>query len=104
MKYETIKYEKEDGFVVVTLNRPERLNAMNRQFFQELDHAHHEILKDDKVIAWIVTGAPRPDGRPCFSAGADLKDDAAGTPRWNSQDQKGPIFIEEDDMFPVTTA
>jgi enoyl-CoA hydratase/carnithine racemase len=104
MKYETIKYEKEDGFVVITLNRPERMNAMNRQLFQELDHAHHEILKDDKVIAWIVTGAPRPDGRPCFSAGADLKDDAAGTPRWESPDLKGPFFIEEDQMFPVNTA
>jgi enoyl-CoA hydratase/carnithine racemase len=104
MKYETLKYEKEDGFVVLTLNRPERLNAMNTQLLKELDHAHHEILKDDKVISWIVTGAPRPDGRPCFSAGADLKDDAAGTSRWDYPDHKGPFFIEEEQMFPVNTA
>ena len=104
MKYETIKYEKEDGFVLITMNRPERLNAMNAQLFEELDHAHHEILKDDKVIAWIVTGAPRPDGRPCFSAGADLKDDAKGVRRWDSPGFKGPVFMEEDDMFPVNTA
>jgi enoyl-CoA hydratase/carnithine racemase len=104
MKYETIKYEKEDGFVVITLNRPERMNALNAQLMRELSHAHHEILKDDKVIAWIVTGAPRTNGKPCFSAGADLKDDAAGTPRWKYEDQKGPIFIEEDEMFPVNTA
>jgi len=73
MEYETIKYEKEDGFVVITLNRPERLNALNHQLLQDLSHAHREILKDKEVNAWIVTGSPRPDGRPCFSAGADLK-------------------------------
>jgi enoyl-CoA hydratase/carnithine racemase len=78
MKYETLKYEKEDGFVVVTMNRPHRLNAMSAQFMKEFNLAHHEILKDREVRAWIITGAPRPDGRPCFSAGADLKDDAEG--------------------------
>lgn len=103
MKYETLKYEKEDGFVVITMNRPERLNAMSIQFIQEFSHAHREILKDKEVNAWIVTGAPRPDGRPCFSAGADLKDDAKGKPRWNYADYCGPAFLEEDELFPVTT-
>jgi enoyl-CoA hydratase/carnithine racemase len=105
MKYETIKFEKEDGFAIITLDRPERMNALNTQLKKELFHAHHEILKDDKVITWILTGAPRPDGRPCFCAGADLKDDAAGTPRWDySPEYKGPFYVEEDDMFPVNTA
>ncbi len=103
MKYETIKYEKEDGFVVITLNRPERLNAMNVQLMKEFDHAHHEILKDDEVKAWIVTGAPRTDGRPCFSAGADLKDDASGIKRWEFPEHRGPFYLEEDQLFPTNT-
>ena len=81
MNFETLKYEKEDGFVVVTMNRPERLNAMSRKLMEEFDLAFHEVLRDKDVKCWIITGAPRPDGRPCFSAGGDLKDDAAGIPR-----------------------
>ena len=103
MKYETIKYEKEDGFVVITMNRPERLNAMSVRMFKELSHAHREILKDKDVNVWIVTGSPRPDGRPCFSAGADLKEDAEGVPRWRYDDQCGEGYLEEDELFPVTT-
>ena len=103
MKYETIKYEKEDGFVVITLNRPERLNAMSVRMFQELSHAHREILKDKDVNVWIVTGSPRTDGRPCFSAGADLKEDAEGVKRWRYDDQCAEGYLEEDELFPVTT-
>jgi enoyl-CoA hydratase len=74
MSYETIKYEKEDGFVLVTLNRPERLNALNVKMWQELDHARQVFEADPDLKVIIFTGAPRPDGRPCFCAGADLKE------------------------------
>jgi enoyl-CoA hydratase/carnithine racemase len=77
--YETIRYEKlEDGIALVTLARPQRLNAINRTVLQELDAVLDEIEKDDAVRAFLVTGAPRPDGRPCFSAGFDLKSIAEG--------------------------
>jgi len=79
MSYETIKYEKEDGFCVITLNRPERLNALSLQMWQDLDSALDEIMKDHEIKVFIFTGAPRPDGRPCFCAGADLKE-MVGTP------------------------
>jgi len=74
MAYETIKYEKEEGFCVITLNRPQALNALNVKMWQELDSAMDEITGDDEIRAFIFTGAPRPDGRPCFCAGADLKE------------------------------
>ena len=61
IKFETIKYEKEDGFVTLTLNRPERLNALNRQMQIERNLAFREILRDPEVKAFIITGAPRPD-------------------------------------------
>jgi enoyl-CoA hydratase/carnithine racemase len=104
MEYETLKFEKEEGGIaVVTINRPDRLNAINDQFWTDFTKAHHEILKDKDINAWILTGAPRPDGRPCFSAGADLKDDAKGKRRYDYPEYRGPLFIEEDDMFPRNT-
>jgi len=103
MKFETLKYEKEEGFVVVTMNRPERLNAFNRKFSEEFNLAFHEVLKDNDIKCWIITGAPRPDGRPCFSSGGDLKDDAEGIPRWDNPDHMGPLFLEQDKLFPPNT-
>jgi enoyl-CoA hydratase len=78
MKYDTIKYEKEGGFCVITMNRPEALNALNWQMETELDDAYEEVMKDDEIKVFIYTGAPRPDGRPCFCAGGDLKEYAQG--------------------------
>ena len=103
MNFETLKYQKEDGFVVVTMNRPERLNAMSRKLMEEFDLAFHEVLRDKDVKCWIITGAPRPDGRPCFSAGGDLKDDAIGVPRYEFADHLGPLFLGEDKLFNPNT-
>jgi len=77
--YETIKYEKEAGFCVITLNRPKSLNALNIKMWGELNSALDDIDNDDEIKAFIFTGAPRPDGRPCFCAGADLKEIAGFT-------------------------
>jgi enoyl-CoA hydratase/carnithine racemase len=74
MGYQTLRYEKpEDGIAIVTLDRPQRLNAINGALLRDLDAVLGEIEKDDTVRAFLITGAPRADGRPCFSAGFDLK-------------------------------
>src|SRR3972149_10773331 len=74
MPYEAIKYEKNEGYAVVTLNRPERLNAIGKQTVEEVTRVIDEISGSNEVNVLIITGAPRPDGRPCFCSGADLKD------------------------------
>lgn len=74
MPYEAIKCEKEDSFYVITLNRPERLNAIGKQMYEEVSSLLDEISQSDDINAYIITGSPRMDGRPCFCAGADLKD------------------------------
>lgn len=74
MEYKTILYEKRDGVVVITLNRPDRLNAMSKQCAAELSAAVDEINKDPEVRCMVFTGAKRPDGRPCFSVGGDIKE------------------------------
>ena len=89
MPYETIKYETvEEHVVLLTLNRPEKLNALNRVLFEELDDAVQKIERDQDVLVYMVTGAPRTDGRPMFTAGADLKPPAGmgPTPHWLAND------------------
>jgi 2-(1,2-epoxy-1,2-dihydrophenyl)acetyl-CoA isomerase len=69
MPYETVDFKIEDGVANVTLNRPERLNAWNQQFGEELRDALLKDAADPAVRAVLITGAGRG-----FSSGADLKD------------------------------
>lgn len=73
MSFETIILKKEDGVATLTLNRPERLNAANRQMFMELRTALEEVSKDEGVRVLVLTGAGR-----AFCSGADIKDEAGG--------------------------
>ena len=84
MPYETIKVETVDPHVtLVTLNRPDKANALNRRVFEELDQATKEIERNAETRVVLLTGAPRPDGRPWFTSGADLKPgDMGPTPHW----------------------
>src|SRR5881396_3351563 len=69
MAYETIIYEKvEDKICRITLNRPEKLNAMSRQLLSELDGAFDEFEKDNDASVLIIRGAGR-----AFCAGYDLQ-------------------------------
>jgi enoyl-CoA hydratase/carnithine racemase len=67
MAFETILYDHADGVVTITLNRPDRLNAVNTTVIGELVAAFDQADDDDGVRAVIVTGAGR-----AFCAGADL--------------------------------
>jgi enoyl-CoA hydratase/carnithine racemase len=70
--------ETVDGVRIVTLNRPHRLNAFSKEQLQGLSRALDEIEEDADSHVMVITGSPRPDGRPCFCAGADLKELAKG--------------------------
>ena len=67
MAYSTILYEVEDNILTLTLNRPKKLNAFNRDMMHEMINAFDRADEDDNVRAIIVTGAGRG-----FCAGADL--------------------------------
>ena len=75
MTYETILYEKRNGIGYVTINRPEKLNALNRKVIAELDECFGGIQSDDEVRVVILTGA----GEKAFVAGADIGELAALT-------------------------
>lgn len=67
MSFETLLYAVDDGVCTVTLNRPEKLNAVTPRSIEDLTAAFDEADRDDRVRAVIVTGAGR-----AFCAGADL--------------------------------
>jgi len=66
-----IEYEKKGHIAYVTLNRPEKLNAMNAELHAELGAAWVDFRDDPELRVAILSG----NGR-CFSAGADLSEDA----------------------------
>jgi enoyl-CoA hydratase/carnithine racemase len=68
-----------DGYVLILrLNRPESMNAINSRVIDDLTRAVKQARRDNSVRCLVLTGAPRADGRPCFSAGDDLKEAATG--------------------------
>ncbi len=69
MSYETIILERRNGIGTLTLNRPEKLNAMNRKMTEELESAVVEVAKDRDVRVLVITGAGRG-----FCSGADVGD------------------------------
>lgn len=70
MAYEHILTDIEDGVGIVTLNRPEKMNAMNRKLGQELHQAVMAMEADDAVGCIVITGA----GERAFTAGGDIKE------------------------------
>jgi len=67
MEYETLILEKEGGIATITLNRPERLNAIGGTMAVDLEQALEDANSDGKVRVLILTGAGR-----AFCSGADL--------------------------------
>jgi enoyl-CoA hydratase/carnithine racemase len=67
--YRELLYEVRDPVAIVTLNRPDRLNALTGRLLAELKHAIAEAERDPRVVGIVVTGAGRG-----FSAGADMQD------------------------------
>jgi len=68
MAYETLLYDAKDGIAIITLNRPQVLNALNRTLIGELEKALVSARDDASVNVLIITGA----GEKAFAAGADI--------------------------------
>ncbi len=69
MEYESIIFEEKDRIATVTLNRPNVLNAMNRQLWLDIESALEKVISEPSIKVLIITG----EGR-AFSTGADLKE------------------------------
>jgi enoyl-CoA hydratase/carnithine racemase len=69
-QFETILYEERDGVAIVTLNRPEVLNAFNRRMQEELRGLWRSLGTNDDVRAIVLTGS----GDKAFCSGVDRKE------------------------------
>ena len=89
MSYETILLDREDGVGIVTLNRPTKLNAMNRKLVAELHDAVKSCNEDDTIGCLVITGA----GEKAFSAGGDIQEQLSDDAKYTREEQdamKGP--------------
>lgn len=74
MTYQNITVTTEDGYAVLTLNRPNVLNALNQATMEEVVQALEAVEREEQVRCVIITGAGR-----AFAAGADIKEMAGAS-------------------------
>ena len=84
MTYEFILVESEAGVAVITLNRLEVLNAMNRQLGGELHDAVVQANADDEIGCIVITGA----GDRAFSAGGDIHEQRADAQELSEEERE----------------
>ena len=87
MNYETLGYESDERIARITLNRPERLNAITLATGRDLRDAVQRANADDDVHVIVVQGAGR-----AFCAGYDLKEFAEGSSPWNQEMPWDPMI------------
>jgi len=76
MAYENLLIERDGGVLVVTINRPEKLNALNTRTVTEIGQVMEEASSDSAVHVVVLTGS----GEKSFVAGADINELAVQTP------------------------
>lgn len=94
MELSTLTYQVDDRVATITLDRPERLNAINDEMPGEIRRAVEEANRDDSVHVIVITGAGR-----AFCAGYDLQEYAEGTGSPYSQEMPWDPMIDFDLMF-----
>ena len=97
MTYATLLYELRDGIALITVNRPEKLNALNDQVITDLGEVTGKVLDDPRVRAVILTGA----GPKAFVAGADIGELATADPvRAQALSRKGSEIFRQLERSP----
>ena len=96
MEYETLRVERDAGVATVTIDRPEKRNALNGQVRRELIAALDELESDGAVRVVVITGA----GEKAFVAGADIREFAERTPIEQRAAMEGRRVFEAVAAFP----
>ena len=97
MPDKVVRYEAQDGIALITLDRPDVLNAMNNQMRTELFEIFTRLRMDESVKVVVVTGG----GDRAFSAGADIRESLEPpTPTHFRESRKRLDFRSEMDRCP----
>lgn len=99
MEFETILVDVEAHVATVTINRPDKRNALSSTVRAELIHALDRLGDDDDVRVVVFTGA----GDKAFIAGADIAEFAGRTPLEQRRAMSGRIVFQEIATFPKPT-
>ena len=94
--YETITLERRGAVALLTINRPDKLNALSRQVHQEGVAALDELKYDDSVRVVVLTGS----GEKAFIAGADIKEFQEQTPITQRNEFHERTLFNSIDTFP----
>jgi enoyl-CoA hydratase len=94
---ETVLYEKRDHIVILTLNRPDALNSINRQLRRELAEAITQFDGESDSFVAIITGAGR-----AFCAGRDLKERATDNAQGVQARARDSMYPDRPYMWPQT--
>lgn len=70
MPYQTLLTSLENGIFIITINRPDKLNALNKDVISDLDKVMDEVYNNTEIRSAIITGA----GQKSFVAGADISE------------------------------
>ena len=103
MNYDTLLTTIENNTCVITINRPDKLNALNKNVFNDLDKAIDEVINNPEIKSAIITGS----GPKAFVAGADIAE-FAGLAKEKAMDlaQRGQdvFFKIENSPKPIVAA
>jgi len=103
MEFQTLQYELNDGLALVTLNRPDHLNAINMEMRHDFTELTEELFFNEDVRVVLFTGAGR-----AFSAGGDLAhfEQAWLTPTFRAHSRRLIKFFDDLEMLekPVIAA
>lgn len=94
--FETITLERRGAVAILTINRPDKLNALNRQVHAEAVRALDELKHDESVRVLVITGS----GEKAFVAGADIKEFRDQTPITQRDQFYERTLFNSIDTFP----
>ena len=94
--YETIRLDRRGAVAVLTINRPDKLNALNNQVHREGVLALDELKRDESVRVLVITGA----GEKAFIAGADISEFEGQTPVTQRDQFNEKTLFNTLDAFP----
>ncbi len=95
-EFETILVEKRESVAILTINRPEKMNALNTRVHEEGIEALNTLRKDEEIRVVVITGA----GEKSFIAGADISEFAGETPITQRNRFQEQTLFNSIDEFP----
>ena len=98
MAHEHILIEKDSGVAILTMNRPDALNAMNRRLTTELHEAVMQMVADEEIGCIVITGA----GDRAFSAGGDIHEQRENDRRYTQEESDARRAVTSRGSYEVS--